>query len=189
MAATTTTTDDFSFPTTANPPLQFIGSPPLWRRTASTPSPHKETERKSPKVDDERESWNSKENSLDRKPIKSFSCVERGPKAAHGVGSGKEEEKMDSLWEDFNEELSRTQGSTYNYCEFSPGRRAADHCVQGLKLSKRGGGGAVISGKRQPGVVVFMKVLKRVFLLHSSHRTVKNRTRWSKFLATDFGQG
>ncbi|KAF7140350.1 hypothetical protein RHSIM_Rhsim06G0096700 [Rhododendron simsii] len=173
-----TTIDDFSFPTTTNPPPLFIGSPPLWHRTSSTPSPHKETQRKSPKEDDEGESCNSKkEKSINRKERKSFSYVEQGPKAAQeGRGWRNGEEKMDLLWEDFNEELSRIQGSDCKNYEVSPGRGAANQfaCVQGKRLLKSGGG-TVCSVKR-PGVVVFMKVLKRVFLLHSSHRTVKKRT-------------
>ncbi|KAI8550798.1 hypothetical protein RHMOL_Rhmol06G0135300 [Rhododendron molle] len=171
-----TTIDDFSFPTTTNPPPLFIGSPPLWHRTSSTPSPHKQTQRKSPKEDDEgEETCNSKEKSINRK---SFSYVDQqGPKAAQeGRGWRNGEENMDSLWEDFNEESSRIQGSECKNSQVSPGRRAANQfaCVQGKRLLKSGGG-TVCSGKR-PGVVVFMKVLKRVFLLHSSHRTVKKRT-------------
>ncbi|XP_058217412.1 uncharacterized protein LOC131328487 [Rhododendron vialii] len=172
-----TTIDDFSFPTTTNPPPLFIGSPPLWRRTSSTPYPHKETQRKSPKEDDEGESSNSKEKSIYRKERESLSYVEQSPKAAQeGRGWRNGEEKMDLLWEDFNEELSRIQGSECKNSEVSPGHRAANQfaCVQGKRLLKSGGG-TVCSGKR-PGVVVFMKVLKRVFLLHSSHRMVKKRT-------------
>lgn len=177
----TTIVDDFSFPTTTNPPPLFIGSPPLWHRTSSTPSPHKQTQRKSPKEDDEgEENCNSKEKSFNRKERKSFSYVEQGPKAAQEGRGWRNigEEKMDLLWEDFNEELkSRIQVSEYcKNSEVSPGRRPANQfaCVQGKRLLKIGGG-TVCSGKR-PGVVVFMKVLKRVFLLHSSHRTVKKIT-------------
>ncbi|XP_039065502.1 uncharacterized protein LOC120210931 [Hibiscus syriacus] len=64
-----------------------------------------------------------------------------------------EEEKMDMLWEDFNEELgggSRERSSEQN-----------------TKLWKINGG-MFSSSTRRVGIRVFMKVLRKLFLLHSS---------------------
>lgn len=111
--------------------------------------------------------------------IKSFSDLERGPPKISAVRISKddegdvddeeeEEEKMDMLWEDFNNEefsgrnlKSKTMGDDL---KLSPGRN--------LKLFK--------ANKRQLSVVVFVKVLKKIFLLHNSHRgrPIKKNHQW-----------
>ncbi|KAL6010648.1 hypothetical protein ACLOJK_001085 [Asimina triloba] len=86
-----------------------------------------------------------------------------------------EEERMDMLWEDFQnyDELTQT-GLERKEAEFSEGgflgppvyydMRAEGHklpgfcCVEALKMSK----------SSRPGVVVMLKVLKKLFLLHNS---------------------
>ncbi|KAK8600797.1 hypothetical protein V6N13_059469 [Hibiscus sabdariffa] len=68
-------------------------------------------------------------------------------------GEDDEEEKMDMLWEDFNEEL---------------GGRCSE---EGMKLSKRSGG-MFCPSPRRAGVLVFIRVLRKLFLLHNSHGSV-----------------
>ncbi|GFS38291.1 hypothetical protein Acr_00g0056650 [Actinidia rufa] len=88
---------------------------------------------------------------------KSFSYVERD------CEDDGEEEKMDMLWEDFNEELSKIQG---------PRMQFSDLPETGFRC------GAVVSGKKPPSVAVFVKVMKKVFLFYNSHhRTVKKPSR------------
>lgn len=81
--------------------------------------------------------------------------------------AGKEddgEEKMDMLWEDLNEEISRTYGSKLEYSEMSPAGKVAEF-----------GRVQVFSGKKSSVVVVYMKVLKKLFSLNSQ-RSIKKRT-------------
>ncbi|GMJ15169.1 hypothetical protein like AT1G71910 [Hibiscus trionum] len=66
-----------------------------------------------------------------------------------------EEEKMDILWEDFNEELGGGR---------SRGRASEQH----MKLSKPNGG-VFCPSTRRAGVLVFMRALRKLFLLHNSH--------------------
>lgn len=99
------------------------------------------------------------------------------------------EEKMDVLWEDFNEELSgsSSSSSSSSSSRLKPGKRSGSGrdmaemgCAQALKLSKNPGTANAIFSSRKPGFVVFIKVLKKLFLLHHSHRpkSVKNNRRW-----------
>ncbi|KAJ6297320.1 hypothetical protein OIU78_022957 [Salix suchowensis] len=53
-------------------------------------------------------------------------------------------------------------------------RQFTQGCVRALKLSKPKG--TSIISPRKPGMVVFMKVLKRLFLIHNSHRSAKHRS-------------
>ncbi|KAA8546326.1 hypothetical protein F0562_002935 [Nyssa sinensis] len=152
-------TEDFSFPKISQTPPCFIESPPLWRASNSTLPRHEETERGGDlKGEDDFSTTKYSQR-------KSFSCIEGSMKTA----TEDEEEKMDMLWEDLNEELSKSCGSRPD-SGVSPGIVVEFGRMQkALKLSKTG-----ISGKRS-SVVVFMKVLKNLFLLHKSHGTVKKR--------------
>lgn len=97
-----------------------------------------------------------------------------------GEGGGlceEEEEKMDMLWEDFNEELSRSRGrpdvsSSWSSSTSTSPRETAE--LGGVKARMvSGANGALVSARRTPapGVVVLIKVLKKLFLLHHGHST------------------
>ncbi|KDP47107.1 hypothetical protein JCGZ_03915 [Jatropha curcas] len=177
VTTTTTTSEDFSFPTLTGTVPAAIDSPPLWQ--LSPDSCHsKSTKRESNEESDQEEYFKDcfplkdkqiKNNIGQRK---SFSWVE-------------DEEKMDMLWEDFNEDLMLKR----NYSCGNSSRFSGSHdmvnmgCVpiQSLRPSVRNNG-AMISAPRKPnaGFEVFMKALKRVFLLHQNHspriRRVKNQS-------------
>ncbi|KAA8538615.1 hypothetical protein F0562_028191 [Nyssa sinensis] len=161
-------TEDFTFPTITDTPPRFIDSPPLWR-SASATFRHEETERRGPTA--EGENVSPQQTIIKYGQRKSFSCIESGVKTlTEDASEDDEEEKMDMLWEEcFNEELSKKFGSGPD-SDMSPGRMVEFGCVHALKLSKTG-----VSGKR-PTVVVFMKFLKKLFLLHNSHRTLKKHS-------------
>ena len=84
----------------------------------------------------------------------------------------KGEEKMDMLWEAFNEELKRVCSKK----EAPPPGVVEVCCVQALEMSpRRTNGGGVVSHRRQSVVVVGLKVLKKMFLLHNSARFIMRR--------------
>lgn len=97
-----------------------------------------------------------------------------------GEGGGtceEEEEKMDMLWEDFNEELPRSRGQ---HADVSPSWSSASTSsretaeFRGVEARMRSRtNGALVSARRAqpPGVVVLVKVLKKLFLLHHGHST------------------
>ncbi|KAL2231906.1 uncharacterized protein LOC105177640 [Sesamum indicum] len=147
-----TAEEDFSFPaTTTDSPPRFIESPPLWRHSPSPTSHHQKPEKSRDKrVEDEEK----------------FSFQ---PSLLHED----EEEKMDMLWEDLNDESSRSCGKMEQNSDIpSPGREVQVSCVKALKLSKANGGR--LSGKKLD-ILVLINVLKKVFLMHSSHRTIKKQ--------------
>ncbi|XWS23344.1 hypothetical protein CRYUN_Cryun28dG0005000 [Craigia yunnanensis] len=159
-------TEDFSFPTTAC----GIDSPPLWRLSpAASPDVFSDRKAKECSTEEGEEEDCFPDGPDKRQERKGFSNLEKGSKLSKKVvdEDEDEEEKMDLLWEDFNEELpiSRSSRSSGNMVELG--------CGQTLKLSKNNG--AMFSPKR-PGMLVFMRVLRKLFLLHNSQRSVKHRT-------------
>ncbi|OMO97191.1 hypothetical protein CCACVL1_04633 [Corchorus capsularis] len=152
-------TEDFSFPTTADLFPCGIDSPPLWRLSPAA-SPDVFLDRKS-KQEEEEECFldivADKDHDQERK---SFSYIEKSKKVV--VDSELEEdaeEKMDILWEDFNEELARSGSSK-----------------EALKLSKTNAASAMFAPRRPAGMLVFMRGFRKLFLLHNSHRSVNHRT-------------
>eukprot|EP00262_Sarcandra_glabra_P001463 TRINITY_DN1157_c3_g1_i1.p1 TRINITY_DN1157_c3_g1~~TRINITY_DN1157_c3_g1_i1.p1 ORF type:complete len:170 (+),score=32.25 TRINITY_DN1157_c3_g1_i1:152-661(+) len=75
-----------------------------------------------------------------------------------------EEERMDMLWEDFNDELERSKAIGSESDTGSP-QMAELCCVQALKMSKSS---SMLPHRRQ-SLLVVLKVLKKLFLLHNSH--------------------
>ncbi|CAI9786667.1 unnamed protein product [Fraxinus pennsylvanica] len=156
--------EDFSFPaTTADAQPRFIDSPPLWR-PVSVPPPHQKPERLVDK-EESRETYNSNQR-------KNFS---RGMKMKwreedNDVGD-ELEEKMDMLWEDLNEEFSRKL--VVDSGMSSSHRDVQISCVKTLKLSKPNGN--LLSGKKL-SIVLLMKILTRkVFFVHNTRSSIKNR--------------
>ncbi|KAI3464404.1 hypothetical protein Pfo_021067 [Paulownia fortunei] len=161
-----TAEEDFSFPaTTSDSPPRFIESPPLWRHSPSPTSRQEKPEKfKGKEVEDEEKFnlWSFKEFRA--------SSINKRNSTSHDE---EEEEKMDMLWENLNDEFSRSCGKMAQNSDISsPGREVQISCAKALKLSKANG--HMLSGKK-PIILVFIKVLKKVFLTQNSHRTIKKR--------------
>ncbi|GLT48970.1 hypothetical protein SLA2020_225570 [Shorea laevis] len=156
--------EDFSFPKIAKPiPQQFMFSPSLWR-VSSIIYPDNAVDEE---LGDEREVEFSR---------KSFSEKDI-------------EEKMDMLWEDFNEELKRASslGSNKRMKRLSGDREKGSessrepteelYCRQGLKVCNIGSGsttgGPVCHRRVGDNGMVVMKVLRKFFLLHRLVRIKK----------------
>lgn len=73
------------------------------------------------------------------------------------------EEKMDLLWEDLNEDQFARNCEKF---------AQSSENIKGLKLSKRNG--RMVSGKKT-SILVFIKILKKVFLMHNSQRAMKKK--------------
>nr|POE53076.1 hypothetical protein CFP56_59315 [Quercus suber] len=152
-------TEDFSFPTIGDKFSCGIDSPPLWNLSpiASPNSRHEEPPKGSAK-EEGNDLKDEKDYCFWPKPIeyirqrKSFSHVETGGKLV--IKDGKEdgdheEQKMDMLWENFNEELSKNSSSRSNTSS-----RMQFGCVKALKTSNSNS--ATLSAKK-PGMVVILK--------------------------------
>ncbi|CAN4119547.1 unnamed protein product [Withania somnifera] len=157
--------DDFSFPTITNTPPRFLESPPLWRTTsvASSHLQRKPRNDHSITASTKREDHDSKEN-LDMSPLisnksnyinhrKSFSYIEGAAAMKRMIedDEDEEEEKMDMLWENLNEEKS----NQIKTCGKDHIKKVEYKCVKSLNLSK---------ASKRPGLVVLLKILKKVFL-------------------------
>ncbi|KAL3503988.1 hypothetical protein ACH5RR_033829 [Cinchona calisaya] len=177
------TEEEFSFPTPTDTPPRFIESPRLWRTTSLVSAPESPITREDP------QDFNFLYYASNKKPAKSkylhqrksFSHVECGMIKTrdedgynHGIDGDDDddqEDKMDMLWEDFNEEFSRNSKSSsradnsdHHLHRVSSGKMLNIGCVQALKLSR---------SNKKPSIVEFMKVLKKMFLIQNSHRSIK----------------
>ncbi|OAY34145.1 hypothetical protein MANES_13G153300v8 [Manihot esculenta] len=81
-----------------------------------------------------------------------------------------EEEKMDMLWEDFNEELQRVSSSSKNKQSSGYTQDLQLCSVQALTMSKPD---RVYQPKKQSAVLL-IKVLKKIFLLQKSAQIKNN---------------
>ncbi|GLT58761.1 hypothetical protein SLA2020_316290 [Shorea laevis] len=167
-------TEEFSFPTITDSYPCGIDSPPLWHLSpAASPDAFRDKSSKEGekrvKEEDDRESFETEE-----KHRKSCSYVEKGSKVSRRVGYTEVgEEKMDLLWEDFNEELSRSCSSRMGSSGCSSDMVELG-CVQPLQLSKTNGG---MFSPKKPSIVVFFKSFRKLFLVHSfHHRLAKHHT-------------
>ncbi|CAA3017175.1 uncharacterized protein LOC111386426 [Olea europaea var. sylvestris] len=146
--------EDFSFPTTFSPP-QSVDSPPLWPHTNSEASCSKK-----PKNIGE-----DGENIRDgKRRIPTSKNTSHNPRTNFTTddSTNDEGEKMDILWEDLNEEFSSRTSDMSSHA-----REVETSCVKTLKLSK---------AKKKPSIVVFLKVLKRVFVMNNfRHQSIKKR--------------
>ncbi|KAI3407912.1 uncharacterized protein J3R85_020635 [Psidium guajava] len=153
--------EGFSFPGIPDPSACSICSPPLW---PVSPPP-------APPFRDRSSSEGSDEGVL-------------GDMAGGEAGGlreeEEEEEKMDMLWEDFNEELPRS----HRHPDVSSSSCSSASASTSLSWEKAEFGGAkeqavsranvaLVSARRTPppGVVVLIKALKKLFLLHHSPNT------------------
>lgn len=170
--------EEFTFPIISNDTSPAtIDSPPLWHLSpASSPEPYFHH----------------------RKEENKFLCIQRkscsdipNPNSNQDEEEDQEEEekdeKMDVLWEDFNEELYKAKST--NLEEFSHDMVEMG-CVQALKLSSSSSSkanGVIFSsssstskngnGNKAGNMLVFMKVLKKLFLLQHHHQQQQHHHR------------
>ncbi|KAL9449460.1 hypothetical protein AB3S75_011399 [Citrus x aurantiifolia] len=161
--AGSTTEGEFSFPIITETHPSSIDSPPLWHLSPAASPNHNS-------------SYNKLSNEEYCKQRKSCSNIDTYHYKTEG---DQEENKMDILWEDyFNEEVS-----TMEAIKSSGGDHSVElGRVRALKLCKNWNG-AIFSAAKKPSIVVFMKVLKKLFLLnnnshHRRPRSVKNNKAW-----------
>ncbi|XP_054787422.1 uncharacterized protein LOC129293456 [Prosopis cineraria] len=153
------TDQEFSFPVINDSYSSFsIDSPPLWNLSpATSPNPYygglirEEGQRKS------------------------FSCIEIGRLVSNEEEQEDDEgkQKMDLLWEDFNEELS----SSREKVEFRTvaKRRNSNASSGALILPSKSGISNNKDRNNKPGMVVLVKVLKKLFSISSSQGKPRKR--------------
>ncbi|XP_008441623.2 uncharacterized protein LOC103485703 [Cucumis melo] len=83
-----------------------------------------------------------------------------------------EDEKMDMLWEDFNEELMKNLSSRFG----SRRLPELDDLVESEEAMEDGSSSGAMLSARMASVVVIMKVLKKLLFLHNFRRKLKART-------------
>ncbi|XP_040998160.1 uncharacterized protein LOC121244204 [Juglans microcarpa x Juglans regia] len=180
------TDQDFSFPIIGDNFPCSIDSPPLWHLSpaASANSCHEEEEEAN-SCHEEEEEEEEEEDCFAPKPIqnsqrRSFSYVKGGGKLMNGEKEDDdEEEKMDMLWEDFNEELMcritscSSRSNAYASSSRDNNNMVELGCVKAMAATPKNPGTALST--RKPGMLVMMKVLKKLFLLQNSHRKLKRR--------------
>ncbi|XP_062097184.1 uncharacterized protein LOC133803228 [Humulus lupulus] len=143
--------EDFSFPTENFP--SCMDSPPLWHLSPAT----------SATQDDEDEEISASTSVAPEKlAILKNVHDEKVVKRDHEEQDEDEDEdeRMDLLWENFNEELSRSSSSRTVDAEKI---KAVGCAHQPLKVSRRS------TTDNKPPVVMVLKVLKKLFLLHHPH--------------------
>ncbi|KGN63099.1 uncharacterized protein LOC105434762 [Cucumis sativus] len=82
-----------------------------------------------------------------------------------------EDEKMDMLWEDFNEELLKNLSS-----RFGSRRLPELDDLESEEAMEDGSSSGAMLSARMASVVVIMKVLKKLLFLHNFRRKLKART-------------
>ncbi|KAL8459627.1 hypothetical protein ACS0TY_036101 [Phlomoides rotata] len=143
--------DDFTFPAD-RPPCSFE-SPTLWPPVSRPES-------------SERRKYEQVEVG---KFIKLCSCQECKARNKN-VGSEDREEKMDLLWENLDERISRKMGE--ESCDnSSPGEKVQICCVRTLKMSK--GNGHTINGLKASILVLIRFLMKKAFSMHDSSSSIK----------------
>lgn len=159
-------TEDFSFPRINDTCAHNIDSPPLWNLSpAASPNPYQGNKR------EENDCFGEK--LIGQAQRKSFSCVEIG-RRRFGLDDDDDdqEDKMDLLWEDFNEELSSTTGSAT-----SSSREVVElRCDPHLTVAKTNNG-KLVPTKNKHGMVVIVKVLKKLFSINNVQGKPRKRVR------------
>lgn len=161
------TTEEFSFPTSTDLYPYSIDSPPLWRLSpAASPDVFLHSKGKQQEEDCFPGSQRADEDDHEERKSNSQEDHNGWKLSDKGVAED-EEEKMDILWEDFNEEELPRSGSSSRCSE----DMVATGCGGGhsLKLSKTNVD-MFSPSPRRAGMLVFMRVLRKLFLLHNSHR-------------------
>ncbi|WCJ44134.1 hypothetical protein M5689_024822 [Euphorbia peplus] len=184
-------TEDFSFPTFTDALSSAVDSPPLWSLSpaVSPDSSHSTKTSSRNQQEEECKPDNFFPSGNDSKRRKSFSWIERSSSssAARGHKKGCKEDqdnKMDMLWEDFNDDLiissfkkrTSSDDSFINYmgsCVHlkSSSAAASTAANNNLRLSKNGKlqQHRMNNKSRSSGFVMFIKVLKKLIVFNKSH--------------------
>lgn len=154
--------EDFSFPATTDSPPSSIGSPPLWRASSapgSLPRQHQDTV--VAVVGKRGDQQDGPRRGFDQGPVES----EHGP--GKGGSLSLDEEKMDILWEDFNEELSPPLPLPLQRNGKGSRKAVSAGCgsVKAWSISR--------ANTEKPGVVALLKLLGKLFLFHGDHPPLK----------------
>uniref|UniRef100_A0A7C9DCP5 Uncharacterized protein n=1 Tax=Opuntia streptacantha TaxID=393608 RepID=A0A7C9DCP5_OPUST len=178
---------DFTFPI-SDPTNSPIDSPPLWRLSpAASPTPSHSQQTPSSKLVDFHisQTENMAINYGGGTQRKSCSSVEGGGllrRLRMGCGENdQDEEKMDMLWEDLNEEVTRKDRiskRTFNLHDYSRGgqnKLMELGCVPtSFRLVKNNDydhNKKVVKNGKKPSVVLLMKAFRKLFLLHHSQQS------------------
>ncbi|KAI4352853.1 hypothetical protein L6164_007065 [Bauhinia variegata] len=164
-------TEDFSFPAISDTHPCAIDSPPLWNLSpVGSPIPYPVfSEGKREKRSYEEDCFEAK--FVTRSQRRSFSYIQnRQRRSGEDYEDHDEEDKMDMLWEDFNEELSLTTGSAT-----SSSREVVELRYPSLLKVSKANNGALVSSKNKPGMVMLVKVLKKLFSLSNSQGKPRKR--------------
>ncbi|KAI4346405.1 hypothetical protein L6164_007302 [Bauhinia variegata] len=168
-------TEDFSFPTISDTHPYAIDSPPLWNLSpVGSPNPYQAcSEGKRKKNRDKEDCFEGK--FVTQSQRKSFSYIENRRRRFGEDEDDDEDDKdrMDMLWEDFNEELSSTTGS----CTSSSREAAELSYSSSLKVANKTNNGALVSSKNRPGLVMLVKVMQKLFTLGNSQGKPRKRVR------------
>ncbi|TKY51531.1 hypothetical protein E2542_SST23047 [Spatholobus suberectus] len=149
-------TEDFSFPKIGDTCACSIDSPPMWNISPKGPSNPYRALREGSKGD-EKDCFEAKLVSKGHR--KSFSCVQNGKKITRVDDEGV---PMDLLWEVFNEELS----SAREFATSSSREMVEFRCATAFTVAKTSS--ALLQTKSRPGMLVIVKVLKKLFPLNNS---------------------
>ncbi|KAL2335037.1 hypothetical protein Fmac_016250 [Flemingia macrophylla] len=156
-------TEEFTFPRINDTCAHNIDSPPLWNLSpAASPNPYQGNK------GGEDDCFGAK---LVAKPQrKSFSYVENCRRRIGLEG----EERMDLLWEDFNEELYSppTTGSATS----SSREEVEFRCAPPLNVVKTNKG-TLLPTRNKPSMVVIVKVMKKLFSINNSQGKSRKRVR------------
>ncbi|XP_050945546.1 uncharacterized protein LOC103500054 [Cucumis melo] len=174
--------DDFSFPTALEPFNRCgVDSPPLWRLS---PSASPISYRQQISCDRNFRDTASDGEISNRFPSASFQRRRRflSDAAVNGEEEEEEEEavaeKMDVLWENFNEELSRSRRSRLMKTAELEENEIVKARQRMAELNLPETSGAMATGRKATGKTAFVKVLKKLFLMHSSsRRNLQTRSR------------
>ncbi|KAK7380607.1 hypothetical protein VNO78_33122 [Psophocarpus tetragonolobus] len=145
-------TEEFSFPRISDNCAHNIDSPPLWNLSpAASPISN--------------ECYGAK--LVAEAHRKSFSYVES--RKRFGLEE-EEDDRMDLLWEDFNEELYSTTTTTGSATSSSSREVVEFRCAPSLSVVAKANNTnrSLISTKNKAGMVVIVKVMKKLFSINNS---------------------
>ncbi|KAL5173499.1 hypothetical protein HKD37_16G046033 [Glycine soja] len=157
-------TEEFSFPRISDTCAHNIDSPPLWNLSpAASPNPYYQGNKRG-----ENECFGAKLVAAEVHR-KSFSCVENSRKR---FGLEEDEDRMDMLWEDFNEELYSTTTTVSATSSLRELRYAP-----ALTVAKTNNSSLFPTKNNKPSMVVIVRVMRKLFSINNSQGKSRNRAR------------
>ncbi|XP_042497515.1 uncharacterized protein LOC122076253 [Macadamia integrifolia] len=172
--------DEFSFPTITEPIPRFADSPSLWNVSYEVFSDHDSSYGITTRDQREEEEYHRRKSfpmAINREKMKS---------AKDGGISKEDEERMDMLWENFNDEIRRISSLDKSKEDRRLRRKGGGdsgvdgdqeaelYCVKAWKMTKTSS--SAIFSPRKPSLFSMVKVVKKMLLLHNSHCPKKSST-------------